>query len=342
MAKAQRTFGRTVCRPLLGYTRPSRRDFLSLFVALAGTSSAMAQQRSFRVGMLSLGQVSADAFRQWGLPELASLGFADGRNLVFFDRSTEGDATRLQELALEVLAERPDVVIAVSNPAAHAIRRADPSMRIVMGFAGTDPVSDGLVQSLARPGGPVTGVVMLAEELDMKRIEVARELMPRARIGFLAGTTFPDGRIARTLAAAQAMGIELLVERATGPETHGPALERLHRAGARAVVVASFPSFAGNAAALGRWGRELGLPIVCEWAFMVEAGCLASYGPNNEALRRRTAQIVARVLRGENPGVVPMEQPSRFEFALNARIAREIGLDIPHSVLARADEVFEQ
>ncbi len=303
---------------------------------------ARAQGRVARLGLLSSGQISIEQFRLWGLPELAREGFVEGRNLVLLARSADGDAARLAPLAAELLAQAPDVVVAVSNPAAHALRAVDPAVPIVMGFAGTDPVADGLAASLSRPGGTVTGVVMLAEELDLKRLELLRLAVPEARrIGFLAGATFAPGRVPAMVAAAQRMGVELVPAIAGGPDSFAGAFAALRVARVQALVIASFPGFSTHAAELAALAEEGALPTICEWRSMAEAGCLLSHGPVNEELRRQVARQAVRILRGQKPGEIPMVQPERFETVVNLRTARRIGVDLPPLALAAANEVIE-
>lgn len=320
----------------------NRRRAVAAMLGACLAAPAMAQPRLARVGLLSSGQISIDQFRRWGLPELAREGFVEGRTLRLIARSAEGDPGRLAPLAAEIMAERPDVVVAVSNPVAHVLRSLDPGVPIVMGFAGNDPVADGLAASLARPGGNVTGVVMLAEELDLKRLEMLRLALPWARrIGFLAGATFVPSRVPAMVAAAARMGVELVPVSAGPPDSFAPAFAALRAARAEALVVASFPGFPTHAAMLATLARQAGLPTICEWRTMAEAGCLISHGPVNEDLRRQVARHVARILRGERPGEIPMFQAERFETVVNLRTAREIGVEVPPLVLAAAQEVIE-
>lgn len=322
--------------------RAGRRVLLGGALALGLASPAFAQARPRRLGVLAPGRFSIEGVRQWTLPELARLGFAEGRNLDVLLRHTDGDPAPLPALAAELAAARCDVAIAVANPVARLLRAADPRLPIVMGFAGNDPVADGLAESLARPGGLVTGIVMLGEELDTKRLEFARELDPGgAPVGFLAGATLTPARIARIEAEATAIGIPITLVRAGGPDSYGPAFAALRDAGARVAVIGSFPGFAGGAALLAARATEAGLPLLCDWRHMAEAGCVLSYGASNAELRRRNAVQVARILRGEAPGLIPMERPDRFELVVNARAAARLGLAIPPLLLARADEVIE-
>ncbi|WP_198377711.1 ABC transporter substrate binding protein [Neoroseomonas rubea] len=319
-----------------------RRAMLRAGLAAAFAMPARAQGRAHRLGVLAPGRFSIDGVRRWTLPELARLGFVEGRNLDVLLHATDGDAAPLPALAADLAAARCDVAIAVSNPVARLLRAADPRLPIVLGFAGNDPVADGLVDSLARPGGLVTGIVMLGEELDTKRLEFARELDPgTAPVGFLAGATLSPDRIARIEAEAAALGIPIALARAGAPETYGAAFAALRRAGARIVVVGSFPGFAGQAGLLAAKGAAAGLPLLCDWRHMAEAGCVVSYGASAAELRRRNAVQVARILRGEAPGAIPMERPDRFELVVNAGAAARLGLAIPPLVLARAEEVIE-
>ncbi len=309
---------------------------------LAPGVPARAQGRVHRLGVLAAGRFSIEGVRRWTLPELARLGFMEGRNLEVLMRHTDGDAAPLPALASELAAARLDVAIAVANPIARLLRAAEPRLPIVMGFAGNDPVADGLVESLARPGGLVTGIVMLGEELDIKRLEFAREISPGgAPVGFLAGATLTPARITRTQAEAAALGIPLVLELAGGPESYAAALAALRDQGARVVVVGSFPGFSGNAALLASRAAEAGLPLLCDWRHMAEAGCVVSYGASNADLRRRNAVQVARILRGEPPGAIPMERPERFELVVNAAAAARLRVEIPPLLIARADEVIE-
>lgn len=317
-----------------------RRHLLAL--PAAAPALAAAQPRPARLGILSSGRFAIEEFQRLGLPELAREGFLEGRTLEIVARSSDGDAARLAPLAAEVVAARPDAAIAVSNPAAHALLAHNPRLPVVMGFAGTDPVADGLAQSLARPGGSVTGLVMLAEELDVKRVELMRTAFPgRRRIGYLAGTTFVPGRVPAVERAARALGTEFVAVTAGGPETFDAAFAALVEQGAEALVIGSFPAFSTHAAELARRAAAARLPTVCEWRAMAEAGCLLSLGPVNEELRRRTARIVARVLRGEPPGTIPMERADRFETVANLRAALALGVELPGLLLAAVTEVIE-
>jgi putative ABC transport system substrate-binding protein len=303
---------------------------------------AYAQRRSPRIGILSPGQLTVDLNRAALVAELQKAGFVEGGSLEIFGRSSDGDLQRLPGLAAEILAQQPDVIVAVSNPAAQAIRALNTTVPIVMSFAGSDPVADGLAASLARPGGSVTGVVMLSEELDLKRLEIALEAFDHAtRIGFLAGSSYPEGRILRLTSAARRLGIELVTVRAAGPESYEAAFQGFRNQRVGAVVISSSPGFHSDAASLAQLARIARLPTVCELRSMAEAGCVLSLGPLDGELRRKVASYVLRILRGEAPGTIPMEQAERFELLVNLRAALALDLELPITVLARADVVLE-
>ncbi len=313
-----------------------------LLASLALPGLAHAQRRSARIGILSPGQLTVDLNRGALLAELGRAGFVEGRNLEIVGRSSQGDLARIPALAAEIVALQPDVIVAVSNPVALAIRAVSRTVPVVMSFAGSDPVADGLAASLARPGGSVTGIVMLSEELDVKRVEVALEAFPGAgRIGFLAGSSYPEDRVARLTAAARRLGTELVTVRATGPESFAAAFASFAAGGAGAIVISSSPGFHSEAAALARQAQQARLPTVCELRSMAEAGCVLSLGPLDGELRRRVAGHVLRILRGEAPGSIPMERAERFELLVNLRAAQALGLDMPVTVLARADAVLD-
>lgn len=317
-----------------------RRVLLSLLsIAVA---PARAQARTFRLGMLSPGPGSITAFRQWGLPELAKQGFVEGHNLILESRTSEGRADVLPALAHEIAAFKPDVLIAVSNQVAHILQAIVPSVPIVMAFAGSDPVADGLISSLSHPGGRVTGVVMMAQELDTKRFEFATQLVPTARrIGYLVGPTASDARISALESIAHRLGIALVVVRSHGAGSYEAAFAELSAARVEAVVVASFPGFSSTAESLARAALNARIPSLCEWRHMAEAGCLVGYGAVLAELQRRVGLYVARILRGESPADIPMEQAARFELSINLRTAKALGLTIPGLLMARADELID-
>jgi putative ABC transport system substrate-binding protein len=282
-----------------------------------------------------------ERFRPILFPELARLGFAEGQNVVVEARV--GPTEQLPALAREFAATRPEVVIAVGPAAIRAVLEAAPTTPIVGAFIGEDPIAAGFAASLARPGGTVTGIVMLAPELDGKRLHLLHETVPGIpRIAALAVDSTRDIPLLAAMSeVAQRAGIELLPFYAATPDDYPAAFAAMRGAGAGALVIASAPELSSDASRLAALAVDAKLPTVCEWRSMATHGCLLGYGPNFTELLRRVASYVARIFRGAAPGELPIEGPTRYEFAINLKTAGAIGLTVPQSLLARADEVIE-
>jgi putative ABC transport system substrate-binding protein len=318
------------------------------FAMLAGLVAAvptLAQTsgRVWRLGVLTTSGSGPvfETFRSVTFPELAKQGFVEGSNLVVETRV--GAPEKLPGLARELVATRPDAVIAVSGWAIRAIQQASSTIPIVGSFIGEDPIAAGFAASLARPGGKVTGIVMLAPELDAKRLSILHDAVPSARrIAALARTAQLDGaNLAEMEKVATQAGLELLTFYAAAPEEFPSAFAAMREAGMQALAVVSVPEFASNAAPLASLALESHLPTVCEWDWMAREGCLIGYGPDFTELRRRTADYVVRIFWGASAGEIPMEQPTHFKFAVNSKTANALGVVLAPLILARADEVIE-
>jgi putative ABC transport system substrate-binding protein len=321
--------------------------FFLVSAALATATLALAQNsgKTWRLGVLTL-PTSANSpvfetFRSVVFPELAKQGYVEGRNLIIEIRI--GAPDRLPELARELVVTRPDVVIAVSSWAIDAVQQASKTTPIVGSFIGVDPIVAGYATSLARPGGNITGVVMLAPELDGKRLDILHQTLSRARrFAALARTRqLEASSLVEMEKVAAEVGLDLVTFYAAAPEEIPAAFAKMREASMEALAIASVPEFAGNAATLATQAIASHLPTVCEWDWMAREGCLLGYGPDLTELRRRTADYVVRIFRGASPGELPMEQPTHFKFTVNLKTANELGLTIPPSILARADEVIE-
>ena len=316
-----------------------RRKFI---VGLAGTvafplaARAQTPNRIYRLGHLAISADSEASTRQITLPELARLGFVEGRNLTFDARFGEPDL--LPGLMRELLAAQPDAVVAVASDAIAAASAATRTVPIVT--FGPDPTELGLAASYARPGGNVTGVVLLSNELEVKRLSILHEAVPdRRRVAALVPARRGAHETLRKAAAE--LGVELLVFPAATPSDYAAAFAAMRAQGAQALVITSSPPFQRDGRQLAGLALEARLPTVCEWADMAHAGCLIGYGPSRIALRKRMANQIAQIFRGVAPGDIPIERPTAFEFALNLRIAKSLDLIVPSAVLTRADEVIE-
>jgi putative tryptophan/tyrosine transport system substrate-binding protein len=320
--------------------RPAMISFLAS-AALAAAAPALAQtsDKVWRLGVLSPG--SLEYFRETILPELAKQGFVEGRNLVVEMRGRAPD--KLPELARELLATQPDAVVAVGSFAIRAVRQASSTIPIIGANIGEDPIAAGFATSLARPGGNVTGIEMLAPELDAKRLDLVHQAVPGAhRVAALAVTAQRQApHLAAVKKAAALTELELLTFDAATPAEYPRVFAAMRAAGVEALAILSAPEFANNAEALAALALGSRLPTVCEWARMAEQGCLLGYGPDQAELRRRTADYVARIFRGAVPGELPIEEPTHYRFAVNLKTARALGLTISPAILARADEVIE-
>jgi putative ABC transport system substrate-binding protein len=321
-----------------------RRQFLLAVPSgalLSASALAQAPDRLYRIAFISPSEATIEDMRKFQLPELARFGFVEGRNLTL--TTHVGPPARMPELAREAIATKPDVVIAVSAVAILAVKEASSTVPIVMSFIGEDPVEKGVANSFARPGGNVTGVAMLAAQMDGKRASLLHEFVPAARrIAILTGRPPRHAEGAEEARrVARELGLESDVFYADEPADYVPAFAGMRKASSEALVIISAPDFFRDAAVLSRLALEARLPTVCEWASMAHDGCLLGYGPNFAALWRLPAEYVARILRGEKPGDLPIEQPTLFEFAVNLKTAKAFGLIIPDASLLRADEVIE-
>jgi putative ABC transport system substrate-binding protein len=302
---------------------------------------ALAQTRMRRLGLLSPGTVPYERFRAVAMPELAREGFVEGRNLALLARVAESFGPPLRAAAAELLALRPEVISAASVPAVEALYALDTSTPIAM-FGSSPLVGSPMAQSFARPSRSVTGVVLLAEELNIKRVDLAVEAFPGTRqLGFLAGSLFDENEAEGLRATAARHGIRLAVVRLPRPGAEAEAVRLLAEAGVTAVVVGASPILASRVAAIVAATRALGLPTLCEMRPMAMAGCTLSYGPDVDALRRRHAHQIARILRGEHPSTIPIELADRFETVVNQGAANALNLRFDHIFLARADVVIE-
>ena len=324
-----------------------RRRALAILCALAvlilAVSAAFAQtaNKVFRLGVLSPSADSFTRMRGTTIPELARLGFVEGRNLVVEARF--GTTEQLPALARELAAARPDAVLAVTAAAIRALRQEAGATPIVASFIGEDPVAAGFAASLAHPGSNVTGIVMLAPELDAKRLDLLHEVVPGARrIAALAVSALRDApNLVAMREVAGRDGLVLLPFYAATPDEYRAAFAAMQNAGADALQIVSAPEFFSDARTLAALAVETKLPTICEWRSMAVDGCLVGYGPDFVGLLRRTADYVARIFRGAAPGELPIEGPARFEFAVNLKTVKALDLTVPPAILARADEVIE-
>ena len=327
-----------------------RRAFLALAAAGLGvrTATTLAQQetrKGSRIGYLGTGlpnRALLDAFQQ----ELRELGWAEGQNLVIEYRFAEGQLERLPRLAAELVGLDVQVIAASPTPAALAAKAASDVIPIV-GISFDNPVEHGLIQSLARPGGNVTGLAYsVGPEIFAKDLELLRELVPEVRkVAVLSGPTrnVNHGLMLQNVAgAARAMGLSLsYVEATTLPDDLEALFDAMAKERVEALFVFGDPAFGAHAARLADLAAQYRLPAMYTNRPFVEAGGLMSYAPDFSEIWRRGAAYVDKILRGASPADLPVEQPTKFQLVLNLKTAKSLGLTIPPTLLARADEVIE-
>jgi putative ABC transport system substrate-binding protein len=293
----------------------------------------------YRVGYLSSAASVFEPFRQ----ALRELGYVEGQNLVMEVRLAAGRLDQLPALAADLVRARVDLIAAVSPPAIQAAKAATTTIPIVMAFSGVDPVESRFVESLARPGGNITGVMMIADEISGKRLALLKEMLPRAtRIAVLAQTNHAASasQVKTAREAAKNLGIELDVVEVRDSRDYETALAGVTKR-ARGVFVVSNPTFFDDRQRLGELAAKHGLPVLCEWREMAEASCLMAYGPNISDLYRRAATYVDRIARGATPAELPVERPTKFELTINLKTVKALGLTVPQSLLLQADHLIQ-
>jgi len=324
-----------------------RRDFLTLLggAATAWSAAARAQQALPVIGFInpaSPGELAqrAAAFRNG----IAEVGFVEGRNVIIEYRWAEGRYDQLPALATDLVHRGVAAIAATGGIAAvRAAQSATSSIPIVF-TSGSDPVEAGLVTSLNRPGGNVTGAGLMSTNLVAKRAELLRELMPGAKsIGFLANTNNPSSRfeVGEAETAARVLGLQIRVERAEGERDFARAFASIAQQRTEALLVATDPFFESRRSTLVDLAAQHAIPAIYALREYAVAGGLMTYGGSITDIYRQAGVYVGRILKGEKPADLPLTQPSKFEFVVNMKTAKALRLEVPTSILLRADELIE-
>jgi len=319
---------------------------LALLAAGAAPVSVRAQQAGvYRVGYLSTPtresvERGLDAF----LRKLRELGWVEGQNLVIEYRWAEGNVERLPDLAAELVRRKVDVIVAPAGSAALAAKNATSSIPIVMIFP-SDPVEMGLVASLRRPGGNITGTTFTpGPEIFGRQLQILKETIPRAsRVAILSNPADPSFalQVREVEAAARTLHMRLQHVEARGPEQFDSAFAAMARERADALLVNGTSTFLAHRVRLAELAVKNRLPTMYSFRESVEAGGLMAYAVNMAAFVERAAVYVDKILKGAKPADLPVEQPTKFELVVNLKTAKALGLTIPRSLLARADEVIQ-
>jgi putative ABC transport system substrate-binding protein len=314
------------------------------FAICGAVAQAQQPARIHRIGILSPSSGSffsarVEAFRQ----RLRQLGYVEGKNILIEYRYAEGKGERLPDLAAELVRLKVDVIVTIGPSATLAAKKASGTIPIV--FAGaSDPVGTGIVSSLARPGGNITGLSLMAPDLDGKRLELLKEAFPKvARVALLWPPSGSRGNLPLTdmESAAKALGVKLLSLPVRSLDEFEGAFARGNKERAQALITTTGGRINTQQRRVLDFAAKNRLPAIYHYSEFVEAGGLMSYGPDNTDLWRRAATYVDKILKGAKPADLPVQQATKFEFLVNMNAAKQIGLTIPPNVLARADKVIK-
>jgi putative ABC transport system substrate-binding protein len=321
----------------------TRRTFCSMLLALPFPAQAQQPTKIPRIGYLdavslSVNAARIEAFRQ-GLREL---GYVEGKNIVIEWRSAEGKPDRLPALASELVGLKVDIIVSAGASVTRAAKGATTTIPIIMAQVN-DPVGNGFVASLARPGGNITGLSSLAPELSGKRLELLKEIIPKLSRVAVFGTSTGPGyaqMLKEIELAAGALKVKRQYLDVLGSKDIETAFRAATKGRAQAVLVLSSPVLVSQRKQVADLAAKNRLPAIYPTTEYTEAGGLMYYGANTPDLFRRAATYVDKILKGRTPADLPVEQPMRFEFVINLQAAKKIGLTIPPNVLVRADRVI--
>jgi putative ABC transport system substrate-binding protein len=324
-----------------------RRDFITLLggAAAAWPLAARAQQSAkvYRIGFLSAGAQVRSQLWPIFVNGLREFGWIEGRNIVFDRRYADNSLDRLSELATELVRLDVDVIVAVGTLAPLAAKRATASIPIVMMNAG-DPVGSGLVASLARPGGNVTGMSLMAPDLGGKRLELLKEVVPHlSRVAIIWNAVNPYSALVfgETQSAAKKLTIELQSLEVRAPGDFDGALATTMQKRVDALVIVEDPLTFNHLEKVAEFCADNRLAAIYGLREFADAGGLMTYGASQADLFRRSVVLVDKILRGVKPSDLPVQQPTKFELVINLKTAKALGLTVPETLLARADEVIE-
>jgi putative ABC transport system substrate-binding protein len=332
--------------------RITRREFgqnLAALIALlgpvrvAGTAAARETGRPSRVGVLlvgpSLESNEVHVFKQ----ALREAGYIEGSNIAIEWRHADGDYDKAKRLAVELVQAHVDAIVSDGTIGTHAAKRATSTIPIVMCLV-SDPVGAGLVDNLAHPGGNVTGLTIITNELSAKQLQLLTDAIPRAeRVAVLwnPATPYHPKAVEDLKAAAPSLGLKLSFLAVRAPKDLDTAISTAIRAQTEAVYVIGDPLFYAHRTVLLTGALKARLPVITGFRGYVSDGALLSYGPNLDHVFRRAAEYVAKILKGTKPGDLPVERPTKFELVINLKTAKALGIEVPQSLLLRADEVIQ-
>ena len=294
-----------------------------------------------KVGILLYGTPQADPNLADLRRSLRDLGYLEGRNLLLEYRFAEGKPERLPELATELVRLKPDLIVALGGDVTPAAQQATQTIPIVI-WASNDPVQSGLVTSLARPASNLTGITLILDAVAGKLLALLKEAAPRvAKVAILWNPEHADPEFRENQLAARALGIQLQSLETRRPEDFDAAFQTASRDRSDAIMVVSSRLMLLQSQRILDFAERNRAPLVGGWGPWCQRGALLSYGPNLLQMAQRMATYVDRILKGAKPGDLPIQQPTTFELVINLKTAKALGLTIPSSLLARADEIIQ-
>jgi putative ABC transport system substrate-binding protein len=325
-----------------------RREFITLLsgIVAAWPLAARAQQPAKipRIGFLGNSTATMEANLIGPLRDgLRELGYEEGRNVIIEFRWADGKYDQFPALVAELLAAKVDVIITAGTPATLAIKKATSTVPLVFIAVG-DPVGTGVVPNLGRPGGNITGLSSIAPDLEGKRLELLREVVPKlSHVAFFLNpaNAFHTASMRQARVAAQSLGIKLQPMEVNKSEQLDGAFASIVKEKPDALLILADRIFLHNRKRMMEFAIQQRLPSVNAYRELVEAGGLISYGPSYEDMHRRAAVYVDKILKGTKPADLPIEQPTKFTLLINLKTAKTLGLTVPPTLVARADELIE-
>lgn len=321
-----------------------RREFIAGIGGMAAVwpLAARAQKSMPRIGWLVYGDAKLGPIDQSLKDALTQAGLVDGRNIEIVFRYANGRSDRLAELSAELIAQKPDLLLAVGGPVVMPLFEASKGGVPIVGGVSESPMRAGLAVSLARPSKNFTGITFLTDEMAAKRMQILKEVAPSAkRAAVIFNPQHFDDEVTFARRGAELLGVELTTHPINDVTDLDAALHAVSASGADSLLVISSRLTGIVAANIAQYGQEHRLPVIASWREFVASGALLSYGPSWIFEAKRLAGYVQKVLNGAKPADLPIEQPVKFELVINLKTAKTLGLTVPPFLLGRADEVIE-
>ena len=321
-----------------------RREFITLIGGAAASwpLAARAQKALPRIGWLVYGDAQLGPIDRSLKEALAQAGLVDGRNIEIIFRYANGISDRLAQLAAELVAQNPDLLLAIGGDVIKPLFEASKGSIPIVGGVSDSPMRAGIAMSLARPGKNFTGITYLTDEMAAKRIELLKEVAPNARrVAVIFNPQHFDDEVTFARRGAESLGIELTTHPINKVADLDAALNEVSASGTNSLLVISSRLTGLVATKIAQYGQERRLPVIASWREFVSNGALLSYGPSRIFEAKRLVGYVQKVLNGAKPGDLPIEQPVKFELVINLKTAKALDLAVPPALLAQADEVIE-